>query len=86
MLAAFISFCDQECACSVHSLTSKIHSRNVVHTDFMETAALMDRTVCPFKLFIFLQCWRGMNTSQHSLSKFFSSIRANSNLMEQVVA
>lgn len=34
-------------------LTFEIHSTNVFYTDFMESSALMDRTVCPFKIFIF---------------------------------
>lgn len=62
-----ILFYDQECACSVHFLTSKLRSTNVFYTDFMESSALMARTVCPFKFFIFLQCWRIINTSQLSL-------------------
>jgi len=36
--------------------------------------------------FYFFQCWKVINTSQLPLSNCFSSIKAKSNLMEQVVA
>lgn len=53
--------------------------------NFVESSALTGGTVCPFFIFIFFSVG-GLLILLSCLSKCFSSIRANSNLMEQVVA